>query len=136
MRHGVVVAAGGADLRHDDVPAMPVLGDGGPFTENSGRLEVCLCTRKVVQFTIQLGQTDVQVGRRAGERRTARGGGLQRLLVEPAGAAVGLEAPHIAEHHCRVQLVDEARGVQAADRIGERGKRPATFPDAQAARPR
>ena len=123
-RRGVVVAAGGADLRHDDVPAVPVLGDGGPFTENSGRLEVCLCAREVVQLTVELGQTDVQVGRGPRVRRTARGGGLQRLLVQPAGAARPARGdPHVGEHHRAVQLVDEvARGVQTADRIGERGQ--------------
>ena len=82
----MVVAAGRADLRHDDVPAMPVLGNGGPFTENSGRLQVCLCAGKIVQLTVEFGQTDVQVGR-CPVRRTARGAGLQRLLVQPAGAA-------------------------------------------------
>ena len=103
---------------------MPVLGDGGPFTENSGRLEVILCAGKVVQLTVELGQSDVQVGRSPGVRRTARGGGLQRLLEQPAGAARPTRGdPHVGEHDRGVQLVDEvARGVQAADRVGERGQ--------------
>ena len=53
------------------------------------------------------------------------GGGPQRLLVEPAGAAGSARGnPHVGEHDRAVQLVDQVpRGVQAAHRLGERGER-------------
>ena len=119
-----VVAAGGADLGHDDVPAVLVLRDGGPFAENPGRLEVCLRAREGRRAHGRVGQTDMQVGRGPGVRRSDRGGGLQRLLVQPAGTTRPARGdPHVGEHHRAVQLVDEvARGMQAADRIGEGGQ--------------
>ena len=101
---------------------MPVLSDRGPFTKDSGRLEVCLGAREIVELTVEFGQTDVQVGRSPGVRRTARGGGLQRPLEQPAGAARPTRGDlHVGEHDRGVQLIDEvARGVQAAHSVGER----------------
>ena len=93
--------------------------------EHPGRLEVCLGAGEVAELAVELGQADMQVGGGPRVRLVPCGGLLQGLLVQPAGAAGPARSdPHVGEHHRGVELVDQvARGVQAADRLGERRQR-------------
>ena len=121
---GIVVAAGGAHLGHDHGSSVPVLGDGGSFSEDPRGFKVRFRAREVIELTVELGQTDVQVGSGPWVRLAVPDGGLQPLLVEPPCAAGPSRGdPHVGEHDRAVQRVDHPPGgVQAADRLGERGQ--------------
>ena len=119
-----VVAAGGVHLGHDHRSSVPVLADGGAFSEDPRRFQVRFGAREVIELSVELGQADVQVGGGTRVRLAVPDGGLERLLEQrPCAAGSSGGDPHVGEHDRAVQRIDSPPGgVQAADRLGEHGQ--------------